>query len=110
MAKQRAKKRLPERPCPRGAEDSNLIRERLDGWRLGALARGAPFLNRAATYLYSKRTAGILANGDRFVVRRKAISLASPVQTQPHGSFVFSRSEPTKRLGLELLGATRSPS
>jgi hypothetical protein len=54
--------------------------------------------------LYPKRTAGILANGGRFVVRRKANRLDFPVQTHPHGSFGFFRSR-LMRLLRELLKA-----
>ncbi len=79
-----AKKELPERSCPRGAEDSNLFRERLDAsaWQLSR--------RRIRPSLYSKRTAGFRANRSASrSAEEPDFRPALPVQTHPRGSSLF---------------------
>jgi hypothetical protein len=77
------KKKLPERSCPRGAKDNNLIRERLDG---------VASVLRDSRSVYAKRATNIHVGRVRSVVRRNqtTIAAASPqMQTLPRGPFCF---------------------
>ena len=89
----------PERSCPRGAEDNNLFRERLDQTCMSARLIGAVVLEldrfKALSALYAKGTAGIHAGSPRFVVRRRrfdkgqTVSLCGP----SHVVLLMSRSQ-----------------
>jgi len=63
MAKRSAKKRPPVRRCPRGAEDNNLIRERLD-------ACHEPMHDSRRSQLFRSVQSTSLSTADRSVVRR----------------------------------------
>jgi hypothetical protein len=65
MTKRGAKKRLPERPCPRGAKDNSLFRERLDAGALGRLGRSSAVVVFEAYRRHPCQPYG-------FVVRRRA--------------------------------------
>jgi hypothetical protein len=82
----RAKKRPPERLCPRGAEDSNLIRERLDSRRPAARSQA---IDGGRSHRVSEACRRHPCQRVRFVVRRKAL-LASPVQTHHMDPFYVS--------------------
>ncbi len=97
----RAQKRPPERPRPRGAEDTLLFRERLDaggrrsGRRCGSSDRSLRVAGRhtARGQRNSKRPEGIHALGSRFAARRNGIRRprCRPVHVESSCSIVRAR-------------------
>jgi len=73
-AKQSARKKPPERRCPRGAEDTKLFRERLDARRAGDLGLRP---SRGVEQVCPKRATSLRAVARRFAVRRQRRSIVT---------------------------------
>ena len=91
-----AQKKPPEKPRPRGAEDTIHFRERLDVPRPHHEWHGSARQSSYRIQLYSKRTAqASLPAARRFVVRRDGL-LRTPPDADPYdGNLTASRTRPS---------------
>ncbi len=106
------KKRPPERPRPRGAKDTLLFRERLEGAQAAATRPETPGGQRRpegchagaapATCVYSKRPAwaSVPAAGASRSAGTRRLRRRSPMQTRPRGTCVAYRVRPDRPAGV----------
>lgn len=84
------KKKPPEKQHPRGAKDTKLFRERLDASDSTPMQK----ILTAVLNVYSKRSAGFLANRSAPWSAEDALKRRPPMQTQPRGfPMIFFESD-----------------